>query len=825
MHILFLLVRLSIAAVLTFVLLLVLAFGGIVLYLNPKLPSIANLMDTALQVPLRIYTRDGKLIGEYGDKRRIPVHIQQVPGQLVKAFLAAEDDRFFEHPGVDYQGMLRAAFKLASTGSKRQGGSTITMQVARNYFLSPEKTYLRKLNEVLLALKIERELDKPQILELYLNKIYLGNRAYGVAAAAQIYYGRRMDQLTLPQMAMIAGLPKAPSRYNPISDPARALIRRNYVLNRMHELKYINDASYRLAFVQPDDARLRTQPAEIEAPFVAEMVRAYMAEHYGAEQVYTSGYHVYTTLDSHLQSTADAALRQALVEYDSRHGYHGPEAHVALPAGEDRARWAGLLANHPDVGSISAGLVIGVDAAAARVYLQNGSVVKIPWAGLRWARRGNAGPRTPADVVARGDIIRLHTGTDGQWQLTQLPRVEGALVSLSPADGAVVALVGGFDYYHSKFNRVTQALRQPGSSFKPFIYSAALEKGFTPATLINDAPIEFNNNGKIWRPENYDGKFLGPTRLRVGLAHSRNIMAVRVLQAIGVKYAIDYATRFGFDPARLPRNLSLALGTATVTPMELAGAYTAFANGGYKVTPYFIDRIDNANGEKLFQAQPLVACGDCLDPAGNNGGAQAIAYGAGQAATPTPHTNALGAKLAPRIISVENWYLMNSLLRDVILYGTGKNALALGRNDLAGKTGTTNDQRDAWFCGFTRNIVTVSWVGYDDHSPLGDKETGGHTALPMWMYYMRQALADVPEVPLQQPPGIVTMRINPDTGAPTYSDDPHAMLEVFMADKLPGASTEAATDAASDAVAEAPSDTPSEAYEQRTNENLPDQLF
>ncbi|MBS1218995.1 MAG: penicillin-binding protein, family, partial [Proteobacteria bacterium] len=534
MHILLRLVRLSIVALLTLCLLLVLTCGGIVLYLNPQLPSIANLMDTALQVPLRIYTRDGKLIGEYGDKRRIPVHIQQVPDQLIKAFLAAEDDRFYEHPGVDYQGMLRAAFKLASTGSKRQGGSTITMQVARNYFLSNEKTYLRKINEILLALKIERRLDKPQILELYLNKIYLGNRAYGVAAAAQIYYGRTMDQLTLPQMAMIAGLPKAPSRYNPIKDPARALIRRNYVLGRMHELKYISDASYRQAFVEPDDARLRTQPAEVEAPYVAEMVRAFMAEQYGPEQVYTSGYHVYTTLDSRLQSTANAALRQALIEYDSRHGYHGPEAHVELPADEDPAAWASLLANYPDVGKISAGLVVGVDAAAASVYLQNGSVVKIPWAGLRWARRGGAG---------------------------------------KPADG-------GFDYYHSKFNRATQAQRLPGSSFKPFIYSAALEKGFTPATLINDAPIEFINSGKIWRPANYDGKFLGPTRLRVGLAHSRNIIAVRILQAIGVKYAIDYATRFGFDPERLPRNLSLVLGTATVTPMELAGAYTAFANGG-----------------------------------------------------------------------------------------------------------------------------------------------------------------------------------------------------------------------------------------------------
>ncbi len=819
MHILLRLVRLGVIVLVTLSFTLALVFGGIVLYLNPKLPSIANLADAALQVPLRIYTRDGKLIAEYGDKRRIPVHIQQVPDQLVKAFLAAEDDRFYEHPGVDYQGMLRAAFKLASTGTKSQGGSTITMQVARNFFLSNKKTYLRKLNEILLALKIERELDKSQILELYLNKIYLGNRAYGVAAAAQIYYGRTMDQLTLPQMAMIAGLPKAPSRYNPISDPSRAVIRRNYVLGRMHDLKFISDASYRQAFVTPDDARLHAHPAEIEAPFVAEMVRAYMVEHYGPEQVYTAGYHVYTTLDSHLQTDANAALRQALIEYDSRHGYRGPEAHVALPADSDQVQWATLLTHYTNIGNIAAGLVIGVDATTASVYLKNGSVVKIPWTGLRWARRGATTPRTPADVVTPGDIVRLYNSTDDQWQLTQMPRVEGALVSLSPSDGSVVALVGGFDYYHSKFNRVTQALRLPGSSFKPFIYSAALEKGFTPATLIDDAPIEFNNHGKIWRPENYDGQFLGPTRLRMGLADSRNIMAVRVLQAIGVNYAIDYATRFGFDPAHLPHNLSLALGTATVTPMEMAGGYTAFANGGYKVTPYFIDRIDNADGDALFQAQPKVAGG-----ADNSADTQAIAYGTGQ--TPMPGTSALGTKLAPRIISADNWYLMNSMLRDVIRYGTGRRALALGRNDLAGKTGTTNDQRDAWFCGFTPALVTISWVGYDAHTPLGNRETGAHAALPMWMYYMRQALADVPEVPLQQPPGIVTMRINPDTGEPTYSDDPNAMLEVFMADKLPGsAATQAASDAVSSALAEAPTGTAPEGYEQRTDENLPDQLF
>ncbi len=821
MHILLRLTRLSIIVLLTLSFLLALVFGSIALYLNPRLPSIANLMDTALQVPLRIYTHDGKLIAEYGDKRRIPVHIQQVPDQLIKAFLAAEDDRFFEHPGVDYQGMLRAAVKLASTGTKSQGGSTITMQVARNYFLSPEKTYLRKLNEILLALKIERELDKSQILELYLNKIYLGNRAYGVGSAAQIYYGRTLDQLTLPQMAMIAGLPKAPSRYNPISDPSRALIRRNYVLGRMHDLKYITDAGYHQAFVQSDDAQLHAHPAEVEAPFVAEMARAYMVEHYGEELAYTSGYHVYTTIDSHLQTDANAALRRALIEYDSRHGYRGPEAHVDLPAGADNALWTRLIEHYPDIGNIASGLVTGVDSSTAHVYLQNGSLVEIPWAGMRWARRGDTSPRTPADVVAPGDIVRLYKNAEGQWQLTQLPRVEGALVSVSPADGSVVALVGGFDFYRSKFNRATQALRLPGSSFKPFIYSAALEKGFTPATLIDDAPIEFNNHGKVWRPENYDGQFLGPTRLRVGLAHSRNIMAVRVLQAIGVNYAANYATRFGFDPAHLPHNLSLALGTATVTPMEMAGAYTAFANGGYKVTPYFIDRIDDADGAALFQAQPKVACRECQDFSADT---QTLAYGTGQ--TSTPGTDALGAKLAPRIISPDNWYLMNSMLRDVIQYGTGRRAMALGRNDLAGKTGTTNDQRDAWFCGFSPNLVTISWVGNDAHTPLGNKETGGYTALPMWMYYMRQALADVPEVPLLQPPGIVTMRINPDTGEPTYSDDPNAMLEVFMQDKLPGSpTTMAASNAVAGPIAEAPSGTSPEGYEQSTDENLPDQLF
>ncbi|MHB8472233.1 MAG: penicillin-binding protein 1A [Gammaproteobacteria bacterium] len=822
MHILLRLARLIIVILLNLALVAALVVGGVVLYLEPHLPAINNLMDTPLQVPLRIYTRDGKLIGEYGEKRRIPVHFAQVPPLLVKAFLAAEDDRFFEHPGVDYQGLLRAAFKLARTGTKSQGGSTITMQVARNYFLSSEKTYLRKLNEILLALKIERELEKSQILELYLNKIYFGNRAYGVAAAAQIYYGRPMEQLTLAQMAMIAGLPKAPSRYNPISDPPRALARRNYVLGRMHDLRFINDAVYRSAYVQADDARLRVQPAEVEAPFVAEMVRAYMSEHYGAEQVYTSGYHVYTTLDSHLQHTANVALRQALIEYDWRHGYHGPEAHVDLPAGDEPAQWNSLLARYPAIGRIGAGVVIGVDATAAQVYRRDGQRVEIPWAGLRWARRysdtshRSSNPTRPSDVLARGDIVRVYADAEGHWQLTQIPRVEGALVSVAPADGAVIALVGGFDFYHSKFNRVVQALRLPGSAFKPFIYSAALEKGFTPASLLNDTPIEFNNNGKIWRPVNYDGKFLGPTRLRVALAHSRNVIAVRLLQAIGVKYAINYAERFGFDPARLPRNLSLALGTATVTPMEMAGAYTVFANGGYKVAPYFIDHIEAIDGSTILQAKPEVACSDCLDTP-DPGDAQATAYPntAAPAATPATQTTALGAKMAPRVISAPNWYLMNSMLRDVIQYGTGKNALALGRNDLAGKTGTTNEQRDAWFCGFTRNIVTVTWVGYDAHTPLGDKETGGHTALPMWMYYMRTALANTPELPLQQPAGIVTMRINPQTGAPTYSDDPQGMFEVFMADKLP-----------SPPEAAPPEETgPVDNYEQPTTEDLPDQLF
>ncbi|MBI5041068.1 MAG: transglycosylase domain-containing protein, partial [Gammaproteobacteria bacterium] len=619
---------------------------GLYAYIAPELPSIEALRDIQLQVPLRVYSRDQRLIAEFGEKRRIPVAIDKVPPLMVKAFLAAEDDRFFEHPGVDYQGLLRAGFELARTGEKRQGGSTITMQVARNFFLTTEKSYLRKLTEILLALKIERELTKNQILELYLNKIYLGQRAYGIGAAAQVYYGTTLEALTLAQTAMVAGLPKAPSRYNPITNPKRALVRRNYILGRMFELGFIDANIYDKALQEVDQASLHAAAVEVEAPYLAEMVRAEMFRRYG-EEAYAQGLHVYTTLDSRHQAAANVALRAGLLDYDRRHGYRGPERKLTLPAGEDRAAIAALIRNEQALGGLSPAVVMAVEGQSCRVVLHDGSELTLDWEALSWARRyksvnqRGATPKAASDVVTVGDLVRIQPHGEG-WRLTQLPVVEGALVALDPTDGTVVALVGGFDFFRSKFNRAVQAYRQSGSSFKPFIYSAALEKGFTPASVINDAPIVFDDPSwdKAWRPENYTGRFYGPTRLREALVHSRNVVSIRVLEAIGVRYAIDYVERFGFRKDSFYPNLSLALGTGTVTPLELTRAYAVFANGGYLIEPYFIERIVDATGNVLFQAQPRRVCSDCGPattlPLSETSGAAS----AGAAATPlTPVLN------------------------------------------------------------------------------------------------------------------------------------------------------------------------------------------
>ncbi len=734
------------------------------LYLEPQLPSVTHLRDIRLQVPLRVYTGDGALIAEFGGKRRIPVAYADLPPLVVQAFLAAEDERFFQHPGVDYHGLVRAAFELIRTGHKSQGGSTITMQVARNFFLSREKTFTRKLKEIFLALKINRELTKQEVLDLYLNKIYLGNRAYGVGAAAQIYYGKNLDRLSPAQIAMIAGLPKAPSRDNPVADPRRAKARRGYVLGRMLALGYIDRQTYEQAMAEPVTAGLHTLTVGVRAPYVAELVRAEMVARYGP-QAYTAGYRVYTTLNTRLQRDANRALRDGLLAYDRRHGYRGPVRRIDPALLREPARLDRILADVPASGDLRPGIVTALRERAAVLYVGAGRSDVLDWDALSWARRyidvDRTGPRPEraADVLAPGDVVYLYHRAR-HWWLAQPPAVQGALVSVDPHDGAVRALVGGFDYSRSKFNRVVQAERQPGSSFKPFLYSAALHKGYTAASLINDAPLVFDDPAleNLWRPENYSGRFHGPTRLREGLVHSRNLVSIRLLQAIGIGYAIDYAQRFGFMPGQLPRNLSLALGSTSVTPLQMARAYSVFANGGYRVEPYYLERIVDADDRVRYRARPRTVCPDC----------------AGESADGAPSPDA-----APRVISAQNDYLMVSMMKDVIRRGTGRRARILKRTDLAGKTGTTNDQRDAWFCGFNRDLTTIAWVGFDQPAPLGRGETGARAALPIWIEFMGAALKGVPQRPLPQPPGIVTVRIDRDTGRPTSPDNPDAIFESF----------------------------------------------
>ncbi len=757
----------------------------------PGLPSIEALRDIRMQVPMRVYSADGRLIAEFGEMKRTPVRYADTPDLMVKAILSAEDDRFFEHPGVDYQGLLRAAINLARTRERTQGGSTITMQVARNFFLSRDKTYMRKLSEIYLALKIEHQLSKEEILELYLNKIYLGNRAYGVVSAAQTYYGVELDQLTLAQMAMIAGLPKAPSRANPIADVERAVIRRNYVLRRMRELGHIDQESFRAAIETPDDARLYGLALEMDAQYVAEMARAEVVARYGEELAYTEGFKVWTTIDSRRQDAAVTALRRNLHDYDRRHGWRGPEQKADLSKFEDEAAITQRLARITTIGGLAPALVIGLEERSARAKLANGETIEIDWDGMSWARRyidsSRRGPvpRTAADILAPGDIVRVTPGEGEAWRLAQIPQVDGALVALDPHDGAITALAGGYDFRRSHFNRVTQAARQPGSSFKPFIYSAALEQGYTPASIINDAPVVFDDPGleSTWRPGNYSGEFFGPTRLRVGLMNSRNLVSIRLLRAIGINYSVDYMTRFGFDGRQMPRDLSLALGSGEVTPLQLAEAYAVFANGGYRVRPYFISRITGHNDELVYEATPETVCPDC-EPEPDAGLRPVVAA---LDADPDDEVTEAAPRLppAPRVISPQNAYLMTSMMRDVIQSGTAVRARQLGRSDLAGKTGTTNDLRDAWFAGYNADVVAISWVGFDQSQSLGSGETGSRAALPMWIDYMREALRGVAEAPLTRPPGLITVRIDPDSGLLAPSNQSNGIFETFQAEHVP----------------------------------------
>jgi len=810
-------IRLLGALVLCAGLLALVAAGAVYWHLAPQLPSVEALRDVRLQVPLRVFSADGALLAEFGEKRRVPLTLDEVPPRMVEAVLASEDERFYEHPGVDWQGLTRAVIHLLRTGEKGPGGSTITMQVARNFFLGREKTYVRKLNEILLALKIERELAKEQILELYLNKIFLGHRAYGVGAAAQVYYGKPLGELTLAQTAMIAGLPKAPSRFNPVASPTRAVSRRNYVLGRMRELDFITETEFQSAAAAPVTARVHGQRADVEsADYVAEMARAWMEERFG-EDAYTAGLEVYTTVRARLQEAAVRALRDALLGYDARHGYRGAEQNGVPPASE--AELEGMLAAVPVVGGLRPGVVLSVAQRSAEVFVKDVGAVTLTWEGISWARRHidenrrGAAPGNAAEVLTAGDLVRVmqvERGRDGEqdaggdapreriWRLTQIPAVEGALVGLSPRDGAILALAGGFDFYRSKFNRVTQAERQPGSSFKPFIYSAAIDYGFNTGSIINDAPVVFDDPSleAAWRPENYSGKFFGPTRLREALYKSRNLVSIRLLRAIGIDYAIDHVARFGFDPQKLPRNLSLALGSATLPPLSLATGYAVLANGGYRVEPYLVARVESDDGEVLYEADPLVVCEDCEQPAAGAPPAPgADARRAAPEAAPVPPAQASPAdrapRPAPRAIGAENAWLMHSMMRDVIARGTGRRARALGRSDLAGKTGTTNEQRDAWFSGFNLDVVATSWVGFDQLAPLGRRETGGRAALPMWIDFMRVALDGRPERILKQPEGIVSVRIDPRSGRVARAGDPDAIFEYFHADRAPKVLAEA----------------------------------
>ncbi len=760
-----------------------LAVAGVYFYLAPDLPSTAALKDVRFQVPLRIYTEEGVLLGEFGEKKRQPVRFEHIPEQMVKALISSEDSRFFEHPGVDYQGLMRAAWVLLTTGEKAQGGSTITMQVARNFFLSRKKTYTRKITEILLALKIERELTKSEILELYLNKIYFGNRAYGVASAAQVYYDKKLEALSLAEIAMIVGLPKAPSTFNPIANAERALLRRNYVLGRMHILAYINDETYEQTIAEPVTAKLHRQTTKIVAPYVAEMVRKHMIKLYG-DDAYSAGYKVITTIKKPLQTAANQALQQALFDYDERHGYRGPIRHLDWVGNASPQEWQKYLTKVTSIGPLKPALVIAMEEHRAHLFFNEEKSGVINWSNMKWARtylsdnRRGPTPKTASDILKIGDIVMVTETAKGEWRLAQAPTVSGALVSLSPEDGAIRALVGGFSFYQSKYNRVTQAKRQPGSSFKPFIYSAALESGFTAASLINDAPVVFDDPGieAAWRPENYSGKFFGPTRLREALTRSRNLVSIRLLRSVGVKTALRYIENFGFDTAQLPRDLSLSLGSGVVTPLELARGHATFANGGFAIQPYFIKRIEDVKGEVIFVANPPVVCPLCetlptlpVNPDIDD-----------EILDPVPEIN-----LAPRTISAQNAYIIYSMMKDVVRRGTGRRALKLGRQDIAGKTGTTNDQQDAWFVGFNSKLLAISWVGFDAPKPLGNRETGGRAALPMWLYYMEKALNGVPESSPEQPPDIITVRIDRKTGLRAHSNTPDAIFEVFRGSYIP----------------------------------------
>ncbi len=769
------------------------AFGGamtlgLALYavsLLPGLPTVEEIRQVPLSIPLRIYSADGQLIAEYGNERRVPVTLDQAPPLLIDAILATEDDGFYHHTGVDFLGIVRALISNIRSQSRGQGASTITMQVVRNFFLNREKTYERKFREILLAFNMERALTKDEVLELYLNKIFLGHRAYGFAAAAQMYYDVSLEELSVPEIAMLAGLPRAPSRDNPISNPARAQARRDHVLQRLYDLGKIDRLSFDTARKAPITAARHATKAQVRAPYVAELARQLLVERLG-HLAYDRGLNVTLTIHSQYQADANRALRQGLLDYDRRHGYRGPAGHLDI-AGMSQDDMEEALYSYPRSLELSPALVRTVHADGFEALHRDGTEISVPLKAMKWARtyrsanRQGPEPTTATEVVQPGDVIYVKADEDSHWQLSQMPRVSGALISLDPKTGAILALTGGFDYYLSKFNRATQAERQPGSNIKPFIYSAALENGFTPGSLVSGAPIVVQDDMEgVWRPENYSRKFFGPTRLREALSLSLNLVSVRLMRAVGIETAIDHLSRFGFDTEKLPRSLSLSLGSTTATPLEIARGYSVFANGGKLVRPYFVAKVEDADGQ-LIDLPPAqeATCEDCPATLPTDNEAEVTVA---QAMDPM---SSIGPMQPVQVITPQNAFLIRDMLKQVILSGTGRKALTLGRTDLAGKTGTTNNFRDAWFSGFSPDVTTTVYIGFDEPKHLGRRESGASAALPIWVDFMGRVLPDFPEQPEVVPAQVITRFIHRETGELTDTADPDGLKEYFLAGTEP----------------------------------------
>lgn len=801
-----------------FLLFIMAGIGVLVVWFTivPSLPPVDSLKDLRLQVPLRIYSADHKLMAEIGEQRRRPLTLDEMPERLKLAFLAAEDDRFYQHPGVDWRGTTRAVwlYTLSMGRGRVPGGSTITQQVARRFFLSTDYSVTRKLREMLLAFKIERELDKDEILELYLNKEFLGHRAYGVAAAAQVYYGKTLPELSLAEMAMIAGLPKAPSRDNPISGPERAMIRRNWILGRMLELGHIDQNEHAQALTEPNTARFHGPEIELQSPWVAEMVRQDVVDRLGSEAAYNEGFVAFTTVQSGLQEAANRAIRDGLMAYDRRHGWRGAESRMDPGLLDDAEAINDLLEPLRNVAGLVPAVVLASEEETAHLLLQDGTEIELELDSVQWARpfidsnSTGPAPQTFSDILAAGDIVRVRQNETG-WQLAQIPQAEAALVSLDARTGEILALTGGLDFTHNQFNRVTQSLRQPGSAFKPFIYAAALDHGFTPATQVNDAPVVVDDPSleRAWKPTNFSQRFFGPTRLREAMVNSRNLVSVRLLMAMGIDSGRDYMGRFGFAPQRMPAGASMALGSASLTPLSVASGYAVFANGGYAIEPRYLYAVIDSTGHIIHEPQPLVLCSDCAEIPPPNAAPLAaamdeeetappllrpqlaVAQEAG-AASPVQEDNEepIGPprpRLSEAVLDPAVAWLIDSMMSDVITRGTGRRAQELGRSDLAGKTGTTNGFRDTWFAGYGGGLVTVVWLGMDDYQTLGRQEQGGRTALPLWVDFMGSALDDRPETERPLPIGLTRALIDPATGQRVRPGTPGAITEWFLAEHLP----------------------------------------